>query len=293
VVGMMAIFWKAPLLLQQIYLVLISSLMAFSLSTLAEWTTWGLLGVLVVWDLFAVLAPFGPLRLLIEASQNQNQEVPGLLYSVGTLVWFMAYEDPLRTPDRENGRENEPGRFSTTTAGDQDRPTTTHRGAHPDSFYPPVETRVADEAARPLQSTTSSIRPHASQNNPTASMLHSTGPTHHDATPASANRPSAQPAPQLADDEEEERQGLKLGLGDFVFYSVLVARAALTDWLTTAACAVAVVQGLTSTIFLLAILRKALPALPVSIVLGMVFYFVTSYALFPYVRSVNVTGVVL
>lgn len=45
-----------------------------------------------------------------------------------------------------------------------------------------------------------------------------------------------------ADDEEDERSGLKLGLGDFVFYSVLIARAALFDWVTTIACTVAVMM---------------------------------------------------
>jgi hypothetical protein len=39
--------------------------------------------------LIAVLCPFGPLRLLIESSRNQQREVPALLYSVNA-VWFMA-----------------------------------------------------------------------------------------------------------------------------------------------------------------------------------------------------------
>ncbi|KAL4584112.1 hypothetical protein LXL04_008702 [Taraxacum kok-saghyz] len=68
---------------------------------------------------------------------------------------------------------------------------------------------------------------------------------------------------------------IKLGLGDFIFYSVLVGRAAMYDFMTVYACYLAIIAGLGITLILLAFYQKALPALPVSVLLGVLFYVLT------------------
>ncbi|EPS66348.1 hypothetical protein M569_08428, partial [Genlisea aurea] len=72
---------------------------------------------------------------------------------------------------------------------------------------------------------------------------------------------------------------IKLGLGDFIFYSVLAGRAAMYDLMAFYACYLAVVAGLGITLLLLAAYRKALPALPFSVLLGVVFYLFSRFLL--------------
>jgi presenilin-like A22 family membrane protease len=93
---------------------------------------------------------------------------------------------------------------------------------------------------------------------------------------------------RLADEEErkKERSSIKLGLGDFIFYSILVSKAALYSFTTFCACTVAILIGLALTLGILAVRGKALPALPLSIFLGVLFYLLTRYSMEPWIQEI-------
>jgi presenilin 1 len=220
---------------------------------LQEWTTWILLALLVVWDLFAVLSPYGPLKHLLKTAKERNQNIEMLVYSVGGIVWLMSSSgipkqrvSPSTIPSRKEGH----GLLDDDTIADvhslSSASNLVERNGHGmeatdlDNDHPENQSENQDGSHREREGEES--------------------------------------------EEDEESSGLKLGLGDFVFYSVLTARAALSDWVTTIACIVAVTTGMTMTIILLALIRKALPALPISITFGIVFYAVSSIALLPYIQ---------
>jgi presenilin 1 len=236
VVGMICIHWKGPLILQQGYLIFISALMALIfIKYLPNWTTWVVLGAISLWDLFAVLAPCGPLRMLVETAQERNEQIfPSLIYSSGFVYALVGSTDdptPQRPPRRSNRRS------STDSGSGFDR-----TWVQENEINRPEETQVQ--------------------------------------VPPRQN-------PEVEEDEDENK-GIKLGLGDFIFYSILVGKASsYGDWNTTLACFVAILIGLCLTLMFLAVFKRALPALPFSIAFGLVFYFLTREVITPFVDTLS------
>lgn len=241
VVGIISIHWKGPLFLQQCYLILCSALMALVfIKYLPDWTTWFILAVLSIYDLLAVLCPYGPLRILVETAQERDDELfPALIYSSGSGI-----------------------------------------------AVPIIQTTTGSVVA-PLLSMAEESQP---ANVP---AVHITQPGQNNQR-ARLNANSANSRQRNVPREEPRREGVKLGLGDFIFYSVLVGKASSGgDWNVTVACIVAILVGLGATLILLAFWQKALPALPISITLGLVFYFATKYVITPFMELCIVQQVFL
>jgi len=257
-------FWHAPLWMTQGYLIAVSVLMAISLTRIPEWTAWMILGVVSLWDLFAVLAPCGPLRLLLETAQQREEPIPGLLYSVDRDNVIRARNQPsvakINTVDdsSENNNDNDKSNIPDTA---------TTNSVNNDENNNNVDS-----------SNTNTDTDNNTNNNNNNNSINDTA--------TSADKPTNTqqhlPSNTEEDDAPTEVHGVKLGLGDFIFYSLLVARAALFDLTTVFACFIGITMGLCATLFLLAIFRKALPALPFSILLGILFYFLTRFLVTPW-----------
>jgi len=219
-VGILSIFWHAPMRVNQGYLIFISAILAIVFTRLPEWTTWTVLAAIAIYDLFAVLCPGGPLRVLVETAQERNEPIPALIYSAS--LWMMM----------SNSEPSGSGSGSGSGISDSE--------------------------------------------------------SEHD----KKEEENAAPKDEDSDDQPKS-SGVKLGLGDFVFYSVLVGRAALFDMLTVFTSFIGIVAGLFLTILLLALWKKALPALPISILFGILFFFITKFCLLSFTSDLVLKGVVI
>ena len=86
-VGSVTLFFTpAPLFLKKCYLVLTGVVVAFVFTWIPEWTTWVLLVAMAIYDILAVLVPGGPLKMLVELSQERDEDIPALVYEARRVV---------------------------------------------------------------------------------------------------------------------------------------------------------------------------------------------------------------
>ena len=219
--GIAAINFKGPIYLQQFYLILLAVLMAVTfIKFMPSWAVYCLIGLLVVWDLVAVLCPRGPLKMLLDLEKERG----------GGELPFITYISSVLSAQRsKSGNLTE--QYVEQIGG--------------------TDTYINKDDNLQLDSTTT----------------------------------SAQSTTSLYTINEG---GLELGLGDFVFYSVLVGEVTnLGDWTTTLACFISLLVGLQLTLMIWLVYKKSLPALPISITLGLLVSLATYLTTSPWLNTLN------
>jgi hypothetical protein len=81
-----------------------------------------------------------------------------------------------------------------------------------------------------------------------------------------------------ASSDKQQRQTRKsmLGLGDFIFYSILLAKTVFTskcNLFTIIIVYLCIIMGMLATTIILLILHRPLPALPISLLIGLIVFF--------------------
>ncbi|XP_067648254.1 presenilin homolog isoform X2 [Eurosta solidaginis] len=287
IAGLLAIHWKGPLRLQQGYLIFIAALMALVfIKYLPEWTAWAVLAAISIWDLIAVLSPNGPLRILVETAQERNEQLfPALIYS-STVMYAITIDMATNNENEDIDGAASVDTNQTTNSDVNDGSSSTGpalRTGNANNVVKNDESQAAEEAGF-TQEWANGRDDHISRRQievQASNRQNSNRSTEYRTTTRTTDGNTTEP-------HGTEDQGIKLGLGDFIFYSVLVGKASsYGDWITTIACFVAILIGLCLTLLLLAVWRKALPALPISITFGLIFCFATSAVVKPFMDSLS------
>lgn len=269
VVGVISVFYQRGVSnsIGQGYLVIISMISAWNLSQFPEYTTWVLLLFLSFWDLFAVLAPCGPLKMLVNQIEKKGKPLPGLLYEAD----MPSAHTQIESDDamQRNNLENHESVHQAESLP--------HEG-----YYQQLDAEEGHSTKVDAKSTRKSLGNEQPFDCDVEGDEPSSGGSH------KINRGGI-----LAERRDNESHGyygyeiedcagtIKLGLGDFVFFSVLCGRSAMFDFSTFVSSVLCIWVGLFGTMIFMNMRGSSMPALPMSLLLGVPFYFFVSFALTP------------
>lgn len=217
-IAIISMFWFSPDTIKQIVTIYQCIVMILYVLKIApEWIAWALLPLLALWDMIAVLLPFGPLYLLINLFQKRKLELPPMMiYTTG--LWF------------QNQNRN------------------IHHRIHRKRLFPFEQWSSLDL-----------LFPSNTLVNHLSNQQHNTN--------ASSNRNNSKKRPT--------RKSM-LGLGDFIFYSILLAKTVFTSQCNLFAIIIVylcIIMGMLGTTVILVLLHRPLPALPISLLIGLAVFF--------------------
>lgn len=214
-IAIISMFWLSPNIIKQMITIYQCIIMILYVLKIApEWIAWALLPLLSIWDMIAVLLPFGPLYLLINLFQKRKLNVPStMVYTTG--LWF----------ENQNMNSNKFIMKDVFIFSKQ---------------YSSLNLLfISNKAYKYLFKQQMNINTNAS----------------------SKKRPT--------------RKSM-LGLGDFIFYSILLAKTVFTSECNLFAIIIVylcIIMGMFLTTIILIIMHRPLPALPISLLIGLAVFF--------------------
>ena len=220
-IAIISMFWFSPDMIKQIVTIYQCIVMILYVLKIApEWIAWALLPLLALWDMIAVLLPFGPLYLLINLFQKRKLELPPMMiYTTG--LWF---QNQNRNIHHRTGKKRLLS-FGQWSSFDLLLPSNT----------------LFNHLSKDRNINASSNRNHHKKRPTRKSML---------------------------------------GLGDFIFYSILLAKTVFTSQCNLFAIIIVylcIIMGMLGTTVILVLLHRPLPALPISLLIGLAVFFHYQY----------------
>ncbi|KAL4085592.1 hypothetical protein PRIC1_014928 [Phytophthora ramorum] len=309
-VGVLSIFYQKgiPGIVERGYLIVSSVIVAWQLAQLPEWSVWMLLLLLGFWDLFAVLSPVGPLRCLVDLVQEKGTPIQGLLFEADVVDAHVSKNANVQQIFNVKRR-----RFATRETIPEEafmhrllRAAQTENAVHDraavdaSQFQHQVQAFLYDQNSK-CQDRSDELA-HSFEFNQLRLWRNLYSYYGIDCVSKQQPYPGVQAVfaaspdknqdqtQQHSGDDDREDKSIKLGLGDFIFYSVLVARASLHGFAVFAACFLSILVGLGVTLYLLARF-DALPALPISLFLGITVYLLTITIISPLVDELQASNI--
>lgn len=247
-VGMSAIFSlyvPGPIYLQNFYLIHNSAMLALVVITfLPGWAPFILMLFLILWDMFAVLTPYGPLNMIINmAEEGGITEMPGLIYTTNAIQ-----SDDNSDKIAKKASEN-----------------------------PEVSQILTSKVIKTIESDADWVK--SSQSSTPGSKIVSARTVENREHLDSAKTTISETNTKRSNTSFSEERGFNIGLGDFIFYGVLVGLTckgrSQEDFYSLVAVLNAILVGLILTLMVLVTTKRSLPALPISISLGLAVFLIT------------------
>ena len=228
-VAMLSMFWLSPDSVKQVITIYQCILMILYILKIApEWIAWAILPLLALWDILAVLLPFGPLYLLINLLEERRLKVPAMMiYTTG--LWL----------------SSETNNIDEVNSSQKTQPIILQCSSMNFIFFSTQTLETIGEYSATMQYVRN--------------------------TNASSDESSST--------KRKARKSM-LGLGDFIFYSILLAKTVFTSQYNLFSIIIVylcIIMGMLATTLILIVLHRPLPALPISLFLGLLFFFHYQY----------------